>query len=153
MRIIWIKAFNSQDVVLVFPEKTSVGDGGNHAVKGVADTEHQGDADQRRRPRAGQIQNEKRSVIDGVGDYRLEQHIVRLASAVKGAVKHVLKGVKDVKAEQDHNEFKQFVHVGIAENVLHKRLVCRDQYRPQHADGRSDGRIPKRFSRTRLSLS
>ena len=101
-----IKSFNSQDVVLVFLEEIPVGDGGNDAVKGVTDTEHQSDAEEGRRPYAGQIQNEERSVIDRVGDDRFEQHIVGFTSAVKGAVKHILKGVKDVKTEQDHHQFK-----------------------------------------------
>lgn len=124
--------------MLVFPQEIPVDDGGNDAVKGVTDTEHQSDAEEGRRPYAGEIQNEERSVIYRVGDDRFEQHIVGFASAVKSAVKHVLKGVKDVKTEQDHHQFKQLVHVGIAENVLHKRLVGRDQRRPHYADDRGN---------------
>ena len=133
-----INSLNSQDVVLVFTEEIPVGDGGNDAVKCVAYAEHQRDAEKRRHPYAGQIQNEERAVIDRVCDDRFEQHIACLASAVKGAVKDVLKGVKDVKSEQDHHQFKEFVHVGITENVLHERLVGRDQRRPQNADDRGN---------------
>ena len=103
---------------------------GYNGIKGVSEAEHQSNTNKGRIPYSAEIQYKERSVIDAVRNYRLKQHIVRLAPAVESRIKYVLEGIHNIENEQYHYKLEQFIHVAVSENMLHKRLIQRNCYHP-----------------------
>ena len=135
---------NFQDIYLLFPEQECIRYKRNNAIKGIADTEQQGNSSKSWRPHARNVKYEGDAVIDRICYHGFEKHIVRLSKSVEGGIEDVLHSVQNVKRYEQQHEVKELIHVGKLQNVRHKGLPERDARTPQYRNDSCDAEVAKR---------